>query len=54
MLLSNMDPIFSEWISFFIPLFSGIAKVLTLSTTLVLMRIIDNVCSKLVNHISGA
>ncbi|MDE6405995.1 MAG: hypothetical protein K2M20_10155 [Lachnospiraceae bacterium] len=54
MLLSDIDPILSEWISSFIPLFSGIAKLLTLSTMLVLLRIMDNAFSRLVDRISRA
>lgn len=54
MLLSDIDPILIEWISYFIPFFSGIAKLLALSTMLVLMRIIDNAFARLITHISRA
>lgn len=52
MLLSDIDPIIPVWIDYFIPLFSGIAKFLILSTMLVLLRIMDNTFSRLVDHIS--
>lgn len=54
MLLSDIDPILIEWINYFIPFFSGIAKILALSTMLVLMRIVENAFSKLIVNISRA
>ena len=52
MLLSNMAPILSEWISFSIPLFAGIAKLLTLSTMLVLMQLMYNGLSRLITYMT--
>ena len=52
MLLSDIDPVLIKWIDCFIPLFSGIAKILVLSTVLVLLRIMDNAFSRLIDRIS--
>ncbi len=54
MLLSDIDPILIEWIDYFIPLFSRIAKLLILGTMLILMQIVNNIFSKLIVHISKA
>lgn len=52
MLLSDLGPVLIKWIGCFIPLFSGIANFLILSTMLVLLRIMDNAFSRLIDHIS--
>lgn len=38
----------------FIPLYSGIAKVIVLTTMLVLLRIMDNVFCRLIDRVSRA
>ena len=53
MLLSVMDPIYTEWIRFFIPLISGDINILILSTLLWLMRKAYNTLCTLTDHILG-
>lgn len=51
---SNMYPLHMVLNDCFIPLYSGIAKVIVLTTMLVLLRIMDNVFCRLIDRVSRA